>query len=396
MHEHLDDINNLKLRGKKMMNSKICEMLDIEFPLVAFTHCRDVVVAVSKAGGCGVLGAVGMSPEQLEKELKWIDEHIDGKPYGVDVLIPNKMVGKDEKFDADKLVKMIPQEYADFRTDVLANHGIDAPELRKIDAAGSGFAANTQSDGAKALLDVAFKHPIKIIANALGVPPDWMIQMGKDNDCKVAALLGTAEHAINQVKAGVDILVVSGTEAGGHCGSVSTMVLIPEVHQAIQPYGDVPILAAGGIVTGKQMAAAMAMGASGAWCGSVWLTTIESEVDPIVKEKMVAANSSQTVRSRSRTGKHSRQLVTPWTQAWEAESAPEPLPMPLQPMVAEPALQKVNKLAAGGHDGAKELATYWVGQGVGLMNQSISASDVVQDFKEDFINAYERLNNFVS
>mgnify|MGYP003300279286 FL=1 len=365
-----------------MMNSRICEMLDIEFPLVAFTHCRDVVVAVSKAGGCGVLGAVGMSPEQLEKELKWIDEHIDGKPYGVDVLIPNKMVGKDEKFDADKLAKMIPQEYADFRTDVLANHGIDAPELRKIDTAGSSFAANTQSDGAKALLDVAFKHPIKIIANALGVPPDWMIKMGKDNDCKVAALLGTAEHAINQVKAGVDILVVSGTEAGGHCGSVSTMVLIPEVHQAIQPYGDVPILAAGGIVTGKQMAAAMAMGASGAWCGSVWLTTIESEVDPIVKEKMVAANSSQTVRSRSRTGKHSRQLVTPWTQAWEAESAPEPLPMPLQPMVAEPALQKVNKLAAGGHEGAQDLATYWVGQGVGLMNQSISASDVVQEFKD--------------
>ncbi|MDC3027334.1 nitronate monooxygenase [Gammaproteobacteria bacterium] len=378
------------------MNSRICEMLDIEFPLVAFTHCRDVVVAVSKAGGCGVLGAVGMSPEQLEKELKWIDEHIDGKPYGVDVLIPNKMVGKDEKFDADKLVKMIPQEYADFRTDVLENHGIEAPELREIDTGGSSFAQNTQSDGAKALLDVAFKHPIKIIANALGVPPDWMIQMGKDNDCKVAALLGTAEHAINQVKAGVDILVVSGTEAGGHCGSVSTMVLIPEVHQAIQPYGDVPILAAGGIVTGKQMAAAMAMGASGAWCGSVWLTTIESEVEPVIKEKMVAANSSQTVRSRSRTGKHSRQLVTPWTQAWEADSAPEPLPMPLQPMVAEPALQKVNKLAAGGHEGAKDLATYWVGQGVGLMNQSISASDVVQEFKEDFINAFERLNNFVS
>ena len=378
------------------MKSPICEMLDIEFPLVAFSHCRDVVVAVSKAGGCGVLGAVGMSPEQLEKELKWIDEHIDGKPYGVDVLIPNKMVGKDEKFNPDKLAKMIPQEYADFRTDVLENHGIEAPELREIDTAGSGFAENTQSNGAKALLDVAFNHPIKIIANALGVPPDWMIEMGKKNNCKVAALLGTAQHAINQVKAGVDILVVSGTEAGGHCGSVSTMVLIPEVHEAIQPYGDVPILAAGGIVTGKQMAAAMAMGASGAWCGSVWLTTIESEVEPIIKEKMVAANSSQTVRSRSRTGKHSRQLVTPWTEAWESESAPEPLPMPLQPMVAEPALQKVNKLAAGGHEGAKDLATYWVGQGVGLMNQSISASDVVQEFKEDFINAYERLNDFVS
>ena len=377
------------------MNSKICELLDIEFPLVAFTHCRDVVVAVSKAGGCGVLGAVGMSPEQLEQELKWIDDHIDGKPYGVDVLIPNKMVDQSEKFDADKLKGMIPQEYADFRADVLEKHDIEANELRTIDTAGSSFAANTKSDGAKALLDVAFNHPIKLIANALGVPPDWMLQMGKENDVKVAALLGTAQHAINQVKAGVDILVVSGTEAGGHCGSVSTMVLIPEVYEAIQPYGDVPILAAGGIVTGKQMAAAMTMGASGAWCGSVWLTTVESEVPPVIKEKMVAANSSQTVRSRSRTGKHSRQLVSPWTEAWEAESAPEPLPMPLQPMVAEPALQKVAKLAEGGHDGARNLATYWVGQGVGLMNQSISASDVVQEFKEDFIGAYERLNGFV-
>ena len=379
-----------------MMNSKICELLDIEFPLVAFTHCRDVVVAVSKAGGCGVLGAVGMSPEQLEKELKWIDDHIDGKPYGVDVLIPNKMVDQSEKFDAEKLKSMIPQEYADYRADILENHDIEASELRTIDTAGSSFAQNTKADGAKALLDVAFSHPIKLIANALGVPPDWMLEMGKENNVKVAALLGTAQHAINQVKAGVDILVVSGTEAGGHCGSVSTMVLIPEVHKAIQPYGDVPILAAGGIVTGQQMAAAMAMGASGAWCGSVWLTTVESEVPPVIKEKMVAANSSQTVRSRSRTGKHSRQLVSPWTEAWESDKAPDPLPMPLQPMVAEPALQKVNKLAEGGHAGARDLSTYWVGQGVGLMNASISASDVVQEFKEDFISAYERLTNFVS
>ncbi len=379
-----------------MMNSKICELLDIEFPLVAFTHCRDVVVAVSKAGGCGVLGAVGMSPEQLEKELKWIDDHIDGKPYGVDVLIPNKMVDQSEKFDADKLKNMIPQEYADYRADILENHDIEAAELRTIDTAGSSFAQNTKADGAKALLDVAFSHPIKLIANALGVPPDWMLEMGKQNDVKVAALLGTAQHAINQVKAGVDILVVSGTEAGGHCGSVSTMVLIPEVHKAIQPYGDVPILAAGGIVTGQQMAAAMAMGASGAWCGSVWLTTVESEVSPVIKEKMVAANSSETVRSRSRTGKHSRQLVSPWTDAWESDKAPDPLPMPLQPMVAEPALQKVNKLAEGGHEGARELSTYWVGQGVGLMNATISASDVVQEFKQDFISAYERLTNFVN
>ena len=143
------------------------------------------------------------------------------------------------------------------------------------------------------------------------------------------------------------------------------------------------------------MAAAMTMGAAGAWCGSVWLTTAESEVPPAIKEKMIAANSSQTIRSRSRTGKHSRQLVSAWTNAWEAKDAPEPLPLPLQPMVAEPALAKVTKLAESGHEGAKELSTYWVGQGVGLMNQSISAGDVVQDFKEDFISAYERLTSFI-
>ena len=379
------------------MKSPICEMLGAEFPLVAFSHCKDVVVAVSKAGGVGVLGAVGMSPETLEQELNWIDERIDGKPYGVDVLIPNKMLGKGEEFNAQKLVDMIPQEYRDFRTDVLKNHDIDAPELRESegDISASGFAQNTADQGAKALLDVAFSHPIKLIANALGVPPEWMVKMGKDNDVKVAALLGTKEHAIAQVKAGVDILVVSGTEAGGHCGSVSTMVLVPEVHRAIQPYGDVPILAAGGIVTGEQMAASMVMGASGVWTASVWLTTAEAETHPIVKEKMLQASSSDTVRSRSRTGKHSRQLKSSWTDAWESESAPEPLPMPLQPMVAEPALAKVNQLAEGGHDGAANLATYWVGQGVGLMTESLSAGTVVQEFKQDFINAYERFEGFL-
>ena len=378
------------------MKSPICEMLGAEFPLVAFSHCKDVVVAVSKAGGVGVLGAVGMTPEILEQELKWIDERIDGMPYGVDVLIPNKMLGKGEEFNAKKLIDMIPQEYRDFRTDVLENHDIPSPELTSDgDLSSSGFAANTADEGAKALLDVAFSHPIKLIANALGVPPEWMIKMGKENGVKVAALLGTKEHAIAQVKAGVDILVVSGTEAGGHCGSVSTMVLVPEVHRAIQPYGDVPILAAGGIVTGEQMAASMVMGASGAWTASVWLTTAEAETHPIVKEKMLKASSSDTVRSRSRTGKHSRQLKSSWTDAWESEKAPEPLPMPLQPIVAEPALAKVNQLAEGGHDGAVDLATYWVGQGVGLMTESLSAGSVVQEFKKDFINAYERFEGFL-
>lgn len=382
------------------MKSPICEMFNIEFPMVAFSHCRDVVVAVSKAGGMGVLGAVGHTPEMLEQDLKWIDEHIDGKPYGVDLLVPNKFEGKGSNMTSEDLRNMIPQEYRDFRADVLKDHDVDGEILRgggeakNIElASDSRFGKNLKEDGAQKLLEVAFSHPIKLIANALGVPPKWMLDMGKENDVKVAALLGAKEHAIKQVQAGVDILVVSGTEGGGHCGSVSTMVLVPEVKRAIQEHGDIPILAAGGIATGEQMAGVMAMGADGVWCASVFLPTTEAETSEIIKEKMVNASSSQTVRSRSRTGKHSRQLQSAWTDAWEAKGAPEPLPMPLQTMVSEPALAIVNKQAEIGHKGAKDLSTYWVGQGIGLVNETITAGQTVQKFKEEFIVAYERITS---
>jgi len=382
------------------MKSPICEMFEIEFPLVAFSHCRDVVVAVSKAGGMGVLGAVGHTPEMLEQDLKWIDDNIDGKSYGVDVLVPNNFEGKGSSMTSEDLRNMIPQEYRDFRADVLKQYDIDGESLRgggdskeKEIRSDSRFGKNLKEKGAKKLLDVAFSHPIKLIANALGVPPKWMLDMSKEKGVKVAALLGAKEHAIRQVQAGVDILVVSGTEGGGHCGSVSTMVLIPEVKRAIKGYRDVPILAAGGIATGEQMAGIMAMGADGAWCASVFLPTTEAETSENIKEKLVNASSSQTVRSKSRTGKHSRQLKSAWTDAWEAKDAPEPLPMPLQTMVGEPALAIISKQATLGHEGAKDLDTYWVGQGIGLVNETISAGQTVQKFKEEFIVGYERITN---
>ena len=383
------------------MKSQICELLDIEFPMVAFSHCRDVVAAVSKAGGMGVLGAVGLSPEKLEIELNWIDEHVDGKPYGVDVLVPNSYVGKGENLTTDDLRAMIPQEHREFRADVLEKHHIEANDLRSdADSQKTEHSSNqvlgAGLDGAKKVLEVAFSHPIGLVANALGVPPKWMLDMGKEHNVPVAALIGAKQHAVKQVEAGVDIIVVSGTEGGGHCGSVSTMVLVPEVRRALKPYGNVPILAAGGICTGEQMAGVMAMGADGVWCASVFLPTTEAETSDNVKEKMIAASSSHTVRSKSRTGKHSRQLKSPWVDAWESKDAPEPLPMPLQTMVSEPALKKVTDQAAIGHEGAKQLETYWVGQGIGLVSETLSAGQTVQKFKEEFVESYERVNGFFS
>jgi NAD(P)H-dependent flavin oxidoreductase YrpB (nitropropane dioxygenase family) len=363
-------------------------MLGIEFPLVAFTHCRDVVVEVSKAGGMGVLGAAGHNAESLEIELRWIDEHIGGKPYGVDLIAPTSMAISDDD-TSESMLARVPQEHRDFARNILAQHQIDTSDLYQNQRAGGG--GFLTSKRATNIIDVAFSHPIKLIANALGVPPRYMLEMGKARGVAVAALVGAKEHAVKQVEAGVDILVVAGTEAGGHCGEVSTLVLVPEVCDAVKG-SNVAVLAAGGIVTGRQMAACMAMGAHGAWTGSMWLTTTEAETSPVIKEKYVQASSRSTVRSKFRTGKYSRQLRSPWTDAWESEDAPDSLPMPLMSLVSEPALAKVAKLAEGGHPGARQLATYFVGQGVGLMNSIQDTRTVVREFMEDYLAAVERLS----
>jgi NAD(P)H-dependent flavin oxidoreductase YrpB (nitropropane dioxygenase family) len=376
------------------MKSALCQRLGIEFPLFAFSHCRDVVVEVGKAGGFGVLGAAGHTPESLEVELKWIDAHIGGKPYGVDLIVPTSMDAREGGLTAEEVEARIPREHKEYVARILAQHGIATDDLwqrRPRENFGDGL----REHGAAAVLDVALAHPVRLVVNALGVPPKFMLEKARQRGVPVGALTGAREHAIKHAEAGVDVLVVAGTEAGGHCGEVSTLVLVPEVIEAVRPYGDIPVLAAGGIVTGRQMAACMAMGAAGAWTGSVWLTTIEAETNPAVKEKMIAAGSRQTVRSRSRTGKYTRQLRSAWTDAWQAPEAPAPLPMPLQSLVSEPALAKIDKLAAAGDPGARQLATYWVGQGVGLMNESRSVRAVVFDFMQDFAAAAERLGGLL-
>ena len=377
------------------MTNPLCQMLGIDFPLFAFSHCRDVVAAVSKAGGFGVLGATAFNPEQLEVELQWIDAHVDGKPYGLDVLIPENMAVKAETgLTAGKLAARIPQAHRDFTDGLLAAHGV-AP---------AGTHARAREDApppfwpeeAMELLHVAFKHPIKLIANALGVPPPEMIALGREHGVPVAALAGAKEHALRLAEAGVDIIVAQGGEAGGHCGEVSTLVLIPEVVRALKAAGLArPVLAAGGIMTGEQMAACMAMGAAGAWTGSVWLSTTESECSEIFREKMVAARSRDTVRSKGRTGKYSRQLKSAWTDAWEGAESPGALPMPMQSLIAEPAIRQATKAAEGGNVKARELVTYFVGQGVGLVDSVTSARSVVQSFMEDYADAVEVLNGAI-
>jgi NAD(P)H-dependent flavin oxidoreductase YrpB (nitropropane dioxygenase family) len=368
----------------------VCDVLGIDFPLLAFSHCRDVVAAVTNAGGFGVLGAGGHSPEQLDIELRWIDEHTHGRPYGADILVPAKVVGQGQHLSGADLAAMVPQYHRDFVTSLLESHGVTVDDDAVV-ATGAGRLG--QAAAAEELLDVAFAHPIKLIANALGPPPPSMSERARREGVPVVALVGAREHAVRQLNAGVDMLVAQGSEAGGHTGTVSTLVLVPEVLNVVA--GRVPVLAAGGIMTGAQMAALMALGAHGAWTGSVWLTTEEAETAPATKEKMLAASASDTVRSRGRTGKPARQLRSDWTDAWEQPGGPDPLPMPLQSMISEPALRRVDAAAAGGNRAATDLATYFVGQGVGLLQAVKPAARVVREFMEDFAAAAERLQGLM-
>lgn len=370
------------------MKTPICDMLGIDLPLLAFSHCRDVVAAVTNAGGFGVLGASMHSPEELEHELAWIDDHVGGGPYGADILVPEKYEGKGLGLDAAAVHALIGREQKDFVAALLEEHGIHA-EVPSGEARPPS--SSIGDDAGEKLLDVAFRHPIRLIASALGTPPGYMIDRARQAGVPIAALVGAREHAIRQVNAGVDILVAAGTEAGGHCGEVTTMVLVPDVIEAIKPIREVPVLAAGGIVTGRQIAAAITLGAAGAWTGSVWLTTDEAETAPYTKQKMLAATSRDTIRSRSRTGKPSRQLKSDWTAAWEGDKSPGALPMPLQSLLSEPVMRRIDVLAQQGNKGAQELATYWVGQGVGLMNKATTVRDVIYEMARDYAEAAERL-----
>jgi len=377
------------------MKTAITDLLGIDVPILAFTHCRDVVAAVTKAGGMGVLGAVAHSPEQLEIDLAWIEAEVGGRPYGIDLIVPAKYAGSDGGgYTLDDIRALIPPNYVAFVDDLLQRY--DVPPLA-VDAPGRGMLGRGGAQGnvapfsasqADPLLEIALAHLPSLVVNALGPPPAHMIERVKQEGRLLGALAGKAQHAQRHVNAGVDIIIAQGAEAGGHTGEIGSMVLIPEIVDAVAP---VPVLGAGGIGRGRQMAAAMALGAQGVWCGSVWLTTEEAETHPVVKEKFLAATSSDTVRSRSRTGKPARQLRTAWTDEWDDPTHLQPLGMPLQPILVGEAIARIDRAAYTPGSGAEKLANYFVGQIVGSMNETKTSAQVVFDMIDEFIEAVQSL-----
>jgi len=368
------------------MRTPICDELGIEFPIFAFTHCRDVVVAVSKAGGLGVLGAVGYSPEQLEMELDWIDAHIGDRPYGVDIVIPNKYEGMDANMSTEDLTKMlqdmVPRQHLDFARTLLTDHGVPLAEDDDNSLKLLGWTEATATPQVEMALE---RENMVLIANALGTPPPDTIQRIHDAGRKVAALCGSPYQALKHAAADVDIIIAQGGEGGGHCGEVGSIVLWPQVVAAVAPR---PVLAAGGIGSGQQIAAALALGCQGAWSGSQWLMVEEADNTPVQQQAYIDAGSRDTVRSRSFTGKPCRMLRNDWTEAWEDPDTPDPLGMPLQYMVSGMAVAATHRWP----DQTVDVAFNPVGQVVGQFTRVEKTAAVIERWVNEYLEATAHLN----
>ncbi len=371
------------------MRTELCDRFGIEYPIFVFTPSEKVAAAVSKAGGLGVLGCVRFNDaDDLENVLQWMDANTDGKPYGVDIVMPAKVPTEGTSIDINKLV---PQTHRDFVAKTLADLGV--PPLPEDEERSEGVLGWLHSV-ARSHVEVALKHPIKLIANALGSPPKDVIDQAHAVGVPVAALAGSAKHAQRHVDNGVDIVIAQGHEAGGHTGEIASMVLVPEVVDALAALGhQTAVLAAGGIGSGRQVAAALALGAQGVWMGSAFLTAAEYDLGErlpsgrsVIQEAMLAATSSDTVRRRIYTGKPARLLKSRWTDAWDAEGAPEPLPMPLQNILVSEAHQRMSESSD------PTTVAMPVGQIVGRMNEIRPVADIIAELVEGFEAASKRLD----
>ncbi|MFI7401083.1 NAD(P)H-dependent flavin oxidoreductase [Streptomyces sp. NPDC049541] len=361
------------------MQTELSKKLGIEHAIFGFTPFPAVAAAISRAGGFGVLGAVRYTaPDELKRDLDWVEAHVDGRPYGLDVVMPAKKVEGVTEADVEA---MIPEGHRQFVKDTLAKYGV--PELAEGEASGWRI-TGWMEQVARNQLDVAFDYPIRLLANALGSPPADVVARAHEHNVLVAALAGSARHAVKHQEAGIDIVVAQGYEAGGHTGEIASMVLTPEVVDAVDP---LPVLAAGGIGSGQQVAAALALGAQGVWLGSLWLTCTEADLSaPAVTRKLLAAGSGDTVRSRALTGKPARQLRTEWTDAWDDPAGPGTLPMPLQGLLVAEALTRIQKYEV------EPLLGTPVGQIVGRMKSERTVQAVFDDLTRGFEQAVDRIN----
>ena len=337
----------------------VCERLGIEAPIFGFSHSVAVTAALSEAGGLGVFGATRSTPEEIRRDLGRLRARLGARPFGVDLVLPR---GMPEHDDRAAIEAAIPEGHRAFVADLAARYGVPAssePGMR------SRFVRSEET--ARAQIDAVLESDVDLFACGIGMPVA-AVERAKADGKTTLALVGRPRHAHAALEAGADILVAQGYDAGAHTGPIGTLSLVPQI---VELAGEVPVLAAGGIATGGQLVAALAMGAQGVWLGTAWLLTEEHALDEILVEKLRRAGSDDTVISRADSGKTLRQIRTAWSDEWAAEGAPQPLAMPYQDILVGDLLGAIDEHRVA------PLMHYPAGQSIAFCGERTTVADTV-------------------
>jgi NAD(P)H-dependent flavin oxidoreductase YrpB (nitropropane dioxygenase family) len=365
--------------SKDPLHTKLCDMLGIEYPIIAFTHCKDVAVAVINSGAFAVLGEAMHKPEQIAADIAWIRDRVSGKPFGIDLVLPASVPPSGT---LDELTREIPEAHRAFAKQIKEKY--DVPDPKGPIALHQWGGLNQEM--ARQQLEVLLEERVPVLCSGLGSPA-FILDAARERGIKVFGLIGKTRQAKRQIEAGVDAVIAQGYDAAGHTGAMGTFSIVPEV---VSIAGDTPVIAAGGVTTGRHLAAALCLGAAGVWTGTLWLASRESDVDMIVKEKLLAASADDTTYSRCISGMPMRTLQCPWTEEWAKPEAPPVLQAPYQMLLSADYIQ-------GANDHRREdLMTEAAGQGVGFVTAMKPARQIVFDLVEEALTAIEAVTGELS
>lgn len=361
--------------AKDPLRTKFCEMMDVEFPILAFTHCKDVVAAVVNAGGFAVLGEAMHTPEHIAEDIKWIRSRVGDKPFGIDLVLPASAPPAD---NLEALLGNIPQTHWDYANKIKAEYDVpdpkEAPDLHQW--------GGLNQEIARKQLDVILEERAPVFVSGLGSPA-FIVDAAHERGMKVFGLVGRARQAEREIAAGVDCIIAQGYDAAGHTGNIGTFSIVPEVCAVA---GDVPVIAAGGVTTGAHLAAALCLGATGVWTGTMWLACRESDSDMLIKEKLIASTADDTVYSNAISGFPMRVTKNPWCKEWAKPDAPRVLNSPYQMLLSSNYIQGANDNRRG------DLMMEAAGQGVRFVTEMKPARQMVFDMVEEALVALEQFS----
>jgi len=358
-----------------VLRTELCDRFGIDYPIFGFAHDVATAAAITNAGGLGVYGATRRFPHEITDELAELRDLVGDKPFGVDLVLPD---GMPEHNSREAIERHIPDEHRAFVAGMIDKYDVPEPS-------GPGMRTRfiRSAEIETEQLEAVMASDVDLFACGIGAPRaavDRANELGK----MTAALIGSPRHVRRALDSGVDVIVAQGAEAGAHTGTIGTFTLVPQIVDAC---GDIPVLAAGGVATGRHIAAALAMGAQGVWMGTTWLTTTEhvAHMQPALVDKLLAATSADTVITRSESGKTFRQIRSAWSDEWEAEAAPAPLKMPYQDVLVGDLLGAIDE------HGVEPLLHSGAGQGIGYASEVRPVAEVVATLITDAEQAASRL-----